>query len=47
MQGMITYSSGQKSDGLYSLDLPQDFPAGSQRVGPALFGATSYGRVAT
>src|SRR5476649_3087563 len=31
------------SDGLYSLDLPQDFQAEPQRVGPALFGAMSYG----
>src|SRR6266702_4143826 len=35
-----------KSDGLYSLDLPQGFQAGPQRVGPTLFGTIAYGRKA-
>ena len=35
-----------KSDGLYSLDLPQGFQAEPQRVGPTLFGTISYGRKA-
>jgi hypothetical protein len=35
-----------KSDGLYSLDLPQGFQAEPQRLGPTLFGAISYGRKA-
>jgi hypothetical protein len=35
-----------KSDGLYSLDLPQGFQAKPQRVAPTLFGTISYGRKA-
>jgi hypothetical protein len=35
-----------KSDGLYSLDLPQDFQAAPQRVGSTLFGTISFGRKA-
>src|ERR1700674_2598416 len=45
-EGGRSNSSDQKSDGLYSLHLPQDFQAEPQRVGPTLFGAISYGRKA-
>jgi hypothetical protein len=35
-----------KSDGLYSLDLPQGFQAKPQRLAPTLFGTISCGRKA-
>ena len=36
-----------KSDGLYSLVLPQDFQAEALVLGPTLFGAISDGREAS